>query len=106
MVERRRYERFSLGLVAKTNVVNNDQEKKKGELNLFTRDICAGGAFFHTLQPLPEGRQVDIHLLRVVTTLKKLPGKTANIRVKGKVIRTEEHGLAVCFDKRYKITRI
>jgi hypothetical protein len=105
-VDRRKYERYSVGLAAKTSLMNDKKKEDPEIFDLFTRDICAGGAFFHALQPIPKGRQVNIDLLFVVNTLKKLAGKTVNIRVKGKVIRTEARGLAVCFDKGYKITRI
>ena len=106
MLERRKYERFNLRLATKTTVINDEQKEDKGILDLFTKDICAGGAFFHAVQPLPEGTQVKIDLVLDVDNLKKLTKKKAFIRLKGKVVHTESTGMAICFDKNYKITSI
>jgi c-di-GMP-binding flagellar brake protein YcgR len=106
MGERRKYERFSLRLATKTTVINSEQKEDEEILDLFTKDICAGGAFFHSVEPLPEGTQVKIDLVLDVDKLKKITKKKAFIRVKGKVVRTESTGMAICFDKNYKITSI
>ena len=106
MVERRRYERFNLRLACKTTVMNHNQGGEKEIFNLFTKDICAGGAFFHSLKSLSKGRDVKIEFVLDFDTLKELTEKRACIKVKGKVIRTESKGIAVSFDKHYKITRI
>ena len=105
-MDRRKYERFSLILAAKTSLVNDKKKEDTEIFDLYTKDICAGGAFLSTLQPVPLGRQVRIDLVLDSDTIQKLTKKRAHITVKGKVIRTESTGIAVCFDKRYKITRI
>jgi Tfp pilus assembly protein PilZ len=106
MVERRRYERFSLMLAAKTSLMADKKKDHTEIFDLYTKDISAGGAFLPTLQPVPQGRQVLIDLVLNSNTRQNLTKKRVNITVKGKVIRTESTGMAVCFDKRYKITRI
>ena len=93
-------------LAAKTRLVNDKKKEDTEIFDLYTKDICAGGAFLPTLQPVPLGRQVKIHLVLHSDTLQRLTKKRAHITVKGKVIRTESTGIAVCFDKSYKITRI
>ena len=106
MLERRKYERFNLRLATKTTVMNDEQKEDKEILDLFTKNICAGGAFLHAVKPLPEGTRVKIDLVLDVDNLKRLTKKMASIKVKGKVVRTESTGMAICFDKSYKITRI
>ena len=105
-MDRRKYERFSLILAAKTRLLNDKKKEDIEIFDLYTKNICAGGAFLSTLQPVPLGRQVKIDLVLHSETIQSLTKKRAHITVKGKVIRTESTGIAVCFDKRYKITRI
>ena len=93
-------------LAAKTRLVNDKKKEATEIFDLYTKDICAGGAFLSTLQPVPLGRQVKIDLVLHSKTIQSLTKKRAHITVKGKVIRAESTGIAVCFDKSYKITRI
>lgn len=104
--EQREFERFDLRIPAKIEAVTPGQEKDKEILNLLTKDICAGGAFFHTAQPLPEGTEVKIDLVLDINKLKKLTGSRSHIRVKGRVSRSESEGMAICFYKHYKITAL
>ena len=101
--EKRRLERYELRIPAKIEVVTSDQGRET--LDLFTSDICAGGAFFHTDQPLPEGTDVKIDLVLSLEEIKKLREDTSHayIKIKGKVIRSESAGMAVCFNRNYKI---
>jgi hypothetical protein len=104
MVEKRRLERFDLALPAAIEFINEHNDERI--INLFTTNICSGGAYFHTNQPLPEGTQVKIDLVLLLDKLRKLKRehKKALIKVKGKVLRTESEGMAICFDKGYQIT--
>ena len=102
MREARRLERFDLELPATLKVVNDEEEEKK-ILNLLTSNICAGGAYFYTEQPLIVGTEVKLDLILTIEELKKLKGKQAYIKVSGKVIRAESNGMAICFNDDYSL---
>jgi len=104
MKEKRRLERFDLELPATIELLTPDQEKSL--INLLTSNICSGGAYFHTTQPLPEGTQVKIDLVLPLDKLRKLKKehKKAYIKVTGRVLRSELEGMAICFDEDYQIT--
>ncbi|MBW2091412.1 MAG: hypothetical protein JRI34_04710, partial [Deltaproteobacteria bacterium] len=63
MREARRLERFDLELPAKLEVLEYDEDKENRTLNLLTRNICSGGAYFYTEQPLSVGTNVKIDLI-------------------------------------------
>ena len=100
MNERRKLERFNLRLPAKIEVV--DQDHGREPLNLMTNNICAGGAFFYTPDPLPKGTQVKIDLI-LDRGLKDGAGRLAQIKLGGVVLRSGSTEMAICFDKSYKI---
>ncbi|MBW1710130.1 MAG: PilZ domain-containing protein [Deltaproteobacteria bacterium] len=103
MKEARNLERFDLELPAKIEIVGHEKEKENKVLTLLTRNVCSGGAYFHTEQPLPEGTDVKLDLILAIEELKKLKGKQAYIKVSGKVIRTEPNGMAICFNNDYSM---
>lgn len=90
MKERRKLERFDLQLPAEIEV----ERGKKHIRNLFTKNICAGGAFFETLDPLPLDTRVKIDLVAPTRV---------QIIVVGSVCRSEPGGMAIRFDKEYKL---
>ena len=102
--EQRKFERFDLNIDAKIETVISGQAKDREILNLLTKDICAGGAFFHTAQSLPEGTEAKIDFVLDIKKLKKLTENRAHIKIKGTVLRAESEGMAICFHKNYKIT--
>lgn len=104
MAERRSLERFGLVLPAAIEFMNFDHKERM--INLLTTNICSGGAYFHTTQPLPKGTQVKIDLVLPLDKLRKLKKehKKAYIKVTGTVLRTESEGMAICFEKDYQIT--
>ena len=99
--ERRKMERFSLELPTSLSVVNSG--KKQETLEILTRNVCAGGAFFKTGKPLFIGTDLKINLIISLDRIKHLKGQRSRIDVSGSVIRTEDQGMAVCFGKRYRI---
>ena len=103
MDEKRKLERFDLQVPVKIEVIKQDHEKEM--LDLLTSNICSGGAFLHTTQPLPKGTEVKIDLILPLDKLKKLENgvQQAYIKVKGTVLRTESTGMAICFDEDYQI---
>jgi len=106
MKERRKLERFDLRIPAKIELMTLGQEGRGEKIpNIMTSDICSGGAFFHTTQPLPEGTQVKIDLILPLNKLKKLKDgwHLAHIKVTGTVLRSESTGMAICFNENYQI---
>ena len=103
MKERRKLERFDLRVPAKIAVVGHDQGREA--LNLMTENICAGGAFFYTPDPLPKGTQVKIDLI-LDRELRGGESRMAQIKLNGAVLRSDATGMAICFDKSYNIISI
>lgn len=95
--------RFDLEIPATIELLTPDQEREI--LNLLTSNMCSGGAYFHTTQPLPEGTQVKIDLVLQLDRLKSLKEayRQAYIKVTGEVLRSESEGMAICFDADYQI---
>lgn len=102
--ERRKVERFDLALPARIEVIDTLQGREKELHDLLTRDICEDGAFFHTPQPLPEHTEVKIDLILPLNRLERIKENRAHIRVKGVVLRSETEGMAIRFEKGYKIS--
>ena len=98
---RRKMERFDLKLPTKLSWVGEDKEHKLVEL--MTSNICAGGAYFITKIPLPKGTEVKMDLILKLDRLHELGGRQSHIDVSGFVTRTDQQGMAVCFDQKYKI---
>ena len=105
--EKRGLERFDLKIPARIELSHTDP---RGEaLSLFTRDISSGGAFFHTSEPLLEGTKVEIELILPMDKLMKNLEQFregyqhTNIKLSGTVLRKESTGMAIIFNKRYKI---
>jgi hypothetical protein len=97
----RQLQRFPIAIPANIEPVIAGDSKPC--LNLISRDVCAGGAFFLTKQPLESGTKVMINMFlnHVRHTIKK-----TSIKISGTIIRTEQKGMAVRFDKNYKISPI
>ena len=102
IVEKRKLERFDLNIPAKVQVVSGGE---KEEMKLTTRNICSGGAFFRTTQPLPVGTEITIDLVLPLGKFQKLKDikKQVSINLTGKVLHAETTGMGVCFDEEYQI---
>ncbi len=98
--EKRRMERFTLALPSVISVSGESGEEKVFDLQ--TSNICAGGVYFKTDQTLAEGTEVKIDLIIPLDELRDLKGKNTLIKVSGKVIRTDEEGMAIGFDEEYQ----
>ena len=103
MEERRELERFKLRLPARIEVVSGVPQVEKDIINIETDNICSGGAFFHTLSPLPKGTQVKIDMLLNFQRLRIPKNRRPHIKVSGNVLRSEATGIAIQFDNGYKI---
>jgi len=102
MIEKRRVKRFDLKLKACVRAAA-DAEESAEAVELTTRDISTGGAFLYTSTPLTVGTAVDVNLILAPEREKPQGMKKAWIQVSGSVLRTDEHGMAVCFDDDSKI---
>ena len=100
-VERRNMERFDLELSALLSI--NDESGNPRAFEVTTRNICSGGAFFKTDNPFSVGTDVKMDLILPLEKFKSQKVNGSRIDVSGVVIRTEKQGMAVCFDKRYRI---
>ncbi len=103
MESKRSLERFDLQCPATITVMAGDEEHQDELKNLLTKNICSGGAYFHTDQPLAEGTPVKIDLFLRIDELKKLDSGQALIKVQGEVVRSESGGMAICFKDKYSI---
>ena len=101
--EKRREERFTLRLFSRVEPVQVG-EKESALLELLTRDICSGGAYFQTETPLALGTQVKIDIVLPLKKIRKIEGKQARIQACGSVIRSTEGGMAIRFDRNCIIT--
>ena len=99
MKDRRKLERFNLKIPAEITLETTDQMRTV--LNLRTRDISSGGAFFYGVTSLLEGTPVKLALTLSADRLKRLMGAQAHIEIRGIVIRSEPSGMAICFNKDY-----
>ncbi len=92
--ERRDLSRFDLKLRSVLKRMREGEEV----LELFTRDVSSKGAFFLTSNPLPIDTTLAMTLFLPV-------GQSAigKIGVAGKVVRTEDEGMAVRFDRGYTL---
>ena len=101
--ERRRLERFDLQVPAKIEVLSSPDPSSI--LELLTKDICAGGAYFSTKTALASGTKVKLDILLPVRSVSTLSDNTRGlIKVNGTVIRSGPAGMAIGFDGGYLIT--
>ena len=105
MEDKRAYERFDLEVPASIGFARSDQEEMD-LVSLKTINICAGGAFFKTDDPLPPGTRVKLDLTLSIEKLKELLDSHCRIKVEGEVIRSEGSGIAIKFDEDYEITPV
>ena len=101
-IEKRKMERFSLELPARLTWSGKD--KRHESMEQLTSNICAGGAFFKTQKPLLIGTDLKIIITLPLKKYKNIKSKISYIRVSGSVIRMDQQGMAIRFDKKYKIS--
>jgi PilZ domain len=98
----RKMARFDLKLTACLLATGNGEKGKS--IELMTRNICSGGAYFLTDRPMPKGTEVEMDLILELDRLHELGSRQSHIHVSGSVIRTDHQGMAVCFDRKYTIS--
>lgn len=103
MLEKRKLERFSLNIPAKIEILPHRPEAKRTFLRIYTSNICSGGAYFATNNPLQTGTAVKIDLILDPLFAKYQMKSWALVKVQGTVMRSETSGMAVQFDPQYRI---
>ena len=101
-IERRKMERFSLEVPAMLSIADKSEQPMAFEV--MTDNICAGGAFFITDKHMSVGTDVKMDLILSLKVNNNIEDKKTHIDITGRVIRTDERGVAVCFDKKYNIS--
>ena len=101
-VEKRKMDRFVLELPAWISVIN--ESEKPWAFEAVSRNICAGGVFLQTDQPLTVGSVVEMNLILPLDNLSDMEDRRSRIEVAGTVVRSESEGMAVRFDKKYQIS--
>jgi hypothetical protein len=99
--DRRKMERFDLKLPAKLTWTGKD--KKQESIELMTSNVCSGGAYLMTNRPLPVGTHVKSAITLNLDRIHELKHRLSIINVSGDVIRTDHQGMAIRFDRKYKI---
>lgn len=102
--DQREMQRFSIAVPARVEPA--DEAPANPGPDLYSRDVCAGGAFFLTSQPLDVGTQVVVQMLLCPRDITASPGRKAQVTISGEVLRTDRNGIAVRFNSNYKITSV
>ena len=104
--EKRKLERFDLKIPTRVALTGAKKVNRERTIpDLMTSDICSGGAYFHTVEPLPAGSKVKIDLILPLDKLRRIGAdwKKVHVRVTGKVLRSESKGMAIGFNRDYRI---
>ena len=94
-------ERFKLGILSQVKF--SSEKIEPGIMELVTHNICAGGAFFKTPNPLPKGTRVSLLMTVQLNENGQTKNKMMSIEISGTVVRTEKDGMAIKFDNGYKL---
>jgi hypothetical protein len=103
MKERRTLERFKLRLPAKIEIPPESPGAERMVLKLLTANVCSGGAFFPTTNPLLQGTAVRVSLFLDNVNLKLAVPSWTLVEVLGTVLRSEPSGMAIDFEPDHKI---
>lgn len=101
MEDKRAFERFDLKVPIKMRL--EEASSENAEFTFTTSNICAGGAFFRTDSPIPEGTRVYLDFVISIEKLKELLDSQCRVVVGGRVVRREGAGIAIRFDEDYEI---
>lgn len=107
-VEKRRLERFDLNIPAFIEFFGpGHSPAESGFTFLLSQDLSGNGGYFHTRLPLLVKTEVKIGLiLEFKKSISAVMNGFALMEVKGRVVRSEDTGMAVNFSEDYKITPI
>ena len=92
--EKREVQRFDLRL----HTVLQELRNRASGLELYTRDISSDGAYLRMDRPLPPDTPVELTFYLPVQQQIR-----SKIQTNGRVIRSEDTGIAVRFESKYQI---
>ena len=101
MIEKRKVERFDLELEAFVSLPGETDPSDMGKL--VTRDVSMNGVYLVTDAPLPVGSKVNVDMVLTLGGRKKQKTQQAWIKASGKVLRTDNQGMAVSFNDQSRI---
>ena len=101
MIEKRKVQRFDLELEAFVSMPGETGQTDLG--NMVTRDVSMSGVYLLTDAPLPIGSKVNVDMILTLGGRKKQNAQQAWIKASGKVLRTDNQGMAVSFDDQSRI---
>ena len=99
MIEQRAMERFKLRLPVRISY--REQDLEDPVLEFSTTNVCSGGAYLQTDTPLPLDTKVRVRLILPFNTQRE--GYRNAIKINGSVIRVDDQGMAINFDKTFKL---
>ena len=105
-MEKRKLERFDLKIPSKIESLS--ESSKTDVVELLTSNVCSGGAYFKTNQPLAVGTEIKIDLFLPLNKFKQVKSicEKVHINLSGIVLYSDPHGMGVCFDEKYKIRQL
>jgi hypothetical protein len=103
--EKRKMERYRLEVPARMTI-HGAVKSEEEPLEVKTKDVCANGAFLTTDCRVAVGACVDVCLLLSFEGKSIGSTKRSQVEVKGTVVRWEADGMAVQFEKQYRIVAI
>lgn len=100
--EKRKVKRFNLHI--ESMVCIDDPERGKKAVLLRSRNISSDGVFLTTGEPLPLGSKINLGILLPQMFELERNGEKFMINASGRVVRTNEQGMAIHFDKNHRIS--
>ena len=100
--QKRSMDRYDLHLPAILTFEN--EAGKQVSKQVVTQNVCAGGCYCETSSTFSLGTDVNMNLTLTVERIENMDKLKSRIAVSGKVIRRDKKGIAVCFNKKFKIT--
>ncbi len=105
MENRRAMQRFYLHLMSIVNVNSEKPESKMNSQYAVAENICAGGVYLRAIQPLGLNTKVKVEIfLPVQEYMISMYKNISLIKISGKVVRKDDAGMAIEFDKNYSIS--
>lgn len=104
MQERRKKRRFSLRLPCLITLAGSNREQEAYQME--TQNISSSGIYIRTVAPLPVGEYVDVDVMVTLPEASPQTTEGSCVSLSGEVLRTESDGMAVAFNRPYRITGI
>jgi hypothetical protein len=101
-IEKRKIKRFTMALPS--IVWPQTENSEMPPLYLISRDVSSNGAFFLTPTSLDAGTRVGVILFLELGASTQQKASKAQVTLNGIITRVEKEGMAVCFEKKFKIS--